>query len=388
MYFIKTMTSIWPVQLIKLLLPIILLNLITMIVVNVGLSQVNSEPRDFSYKTIISTGYGRNHKAALRNAFESAVEQTVGIYIKSESEVRNYQLKKHKILSYAEGYINSYSIIDKYIDQQNNVVLKIKAVISNQRLYDALESLQILQMIAGNPTILVFFESFKSRNPRYIRHAINSVNEYLIQYRYNVVDLEQAEKLAFTDSSLMASQNIQIDLAQQLKADIYLTVDIIPERTRTVSNRQYVKAKLTFKCFESSTAKILGVSTSYSPEVSFDRIETAIEACIDKNIKEALPPLLSRVQSFWKRSLTKGNNFEIIAINLDNISKKFAFIDNLKSICREVKQEEITTNFLRFTVWYAGFGEDFIRELSENLPNELSNEMDVQTRGKRIYFIF
>jgi len=242
------------------------------------------EPRDFGYKSVSAKGYGRTHKLSLNDAFKNAIENAVGIYIQSETEVRNYQLKKDRILSYAEGYIHRYKIINKYIDTNNDVVIEIDAIVSNQRLYDDLVLLQILQMMVGNPTILVFFESFKEQNPRYIKHAIYSINEYLLQYNYNIIDLDQAEKLIETDARLLASQNINFDLATHFKANIYLTVDIISENTRYIGTRQYVKAKLNLKAYESTTAKILGVSTAYSPEISFDRMETAIEACIDDSV--------------------------------------------------------------------------------------------------------
>ncbi len=185
-------------------------------------SQVKNEPRSFNFITVIIKGVGNTHKEALRDAFKKAIENAAGVFVQSESEVKNYQLKKDRILTYAEGYIHRYKLLDKYIDLNNDVILKVEAVVSNERIYNDLVSLQILQMIVGNPSILVFYESYSHQNPRYIHHAINAVNEYLLQYNYNIVDLKQAEQIAISDEQLYSSQNLNYDLANHFKANIYI----------------------------------------------------------------------------------------------------------------------------------------------------------------------
>ena len=79
----------------------------------------------------------------------NTIENAAGIYLQSDTEVRNYQLKKDRILTYAEGYILKYELRDKYIDTNNDIVVELEAVVSDKRLYNDLASLQILQMVAA-----------------------------------------------------------------------------------------------------------------------------------------------------------------------------------------------------------------------------------------------
>ncbi|RYX98332.1 hypothetical protein EON78_05250, partial [bacterium] len=47
-------------------------------------------------------------KKALSDAFRNAVEKGLGVYVKSQSEVQNFELKKDEILTRAEGYVTEH----------------------------------------------------------------------------------------------------------------------------------------------------------------------------------------------------------------------------------------------------------------------------------------
>ena len=59
---------------------------------------------------------------ALDHALRSAVEQAVGTYITSETQVSNFQLISDNIYSRTSGYVSSYSIVN---ENQNNGLYRI-----------------------------------------------------------------------------------------------------------------------------------------------------------------------------------------------------------------------------------------------------------------------
>jgi len=74
----------------------------------------------------------RATKAALR----AAVEQTLGTYIASDSQTKDFQLAKDQILSTAQGFVQSYDVLEAKPDPQspNTMVVKIKATVSAQKI--------------------------------------------------------------------------------------------------------------------------------------------------------------------------------------------------------------------------------------------------------------
>ena len=64
-------------------------------------------------RTIIVNGEGSTKDKALKNAWRNAVETTMGGYVASETRVKNYQLISDKILSFSEGYIENFEVLEE-----------------------------------------------------------------------------------------------------------------------------------------------------------------------------------------------------------------------------------------------------------------------------------
>ena len=60
-------------------------------------------------KEVIAEGVGDSHDNAIKDAFRNAVRQVVGVYVDSETLVKNDKLVDDKILTLSNGFINDYS---------------------------------------------------------------------------------------------------------------------------------------------------------------------------------------------------------------------------------------------------------------------------------------
>lgn len=71
---------------------------------------------DNSYKgrgeaVIVNNNLPDAKKAALSDAFKNAVQRAVGVYVKSQTKVENFELSRDRIIAEAQGYIRDYRII-------------------------------------------------------------------------------------------------------------------------------------------------------------------------------------------------------------------------------------------------------------------------------------
>jgi hypothetical protein len=99
----------------------------------------------------------RDH--AIDDALRKAVEQGVGAYINSETQVSNFQLISDEIYSRTRGYVSSYRIIDEeQVGDLYRVV--IRAVVNTDGIENDLAAIGILLGEQGRPRVMVVVKEF------------------------------------------------------------------------------------------------------------------------------------------------------------------------------------------------------------------------------------
>ena len=89
-----------------------------------------------------ASGLGADHDEALRQALRSAVEQSIGIFLKTETVVENYELISDKILSHSRGYVKTFDILSE--GPQGDVYhLKLAAVVVVKELENTLVEMKL-----------------------------------------------------------------------------------------------------------------------------------------------------------------------------------------------------------------------------------------------------
>lgn len=100
------------------------------------------------------------HDNAVLDALRKAVEQGVGTFIQSQTEVENYEVIYDKIVSNTEGYICEYEVEKSGHENKDNprkarTWVQIKAMVKLGELKDDWRQLAILIKRKGNPRIMV-----------------------------------------------------------------------------------------------------------------------------------------------------------------------------------------------------------------------------------------
>ena len=91
---------------------------------------------------IQAIGYGNSEDEALKSAYQNAVEQYVGVLVDSSTIIRNDQLIKNDILTFSNGYIDSYKKLSSK-EQMGLWEVKIDAVIRKQNVLEKIKALNI-----------------------------------------------------------------------------------------------------------------------------------------------------------------------------------------------------------------------------------------------------
>ena len=98
-----------------------------------------------------------SHQDAVRQAQRAAVEQAVGVFIQSETEVRNFEVQKDRIFSRTQGYITRYQTL-KSMEADGQHIVTIRAEVSLDKIKDDLIAMKILLDSMERPTLMVLIE--------------------------------------------------------------------------------------------------------------------------------------------------------------------------------------------------------------------------------------
>ncbi len=105
------------------------------------------------------TDIARDH--AIDDALRKAVEQGVGTFINSETQVNNFQLISDNIYSKTSGYVSSYRIIDEG-ENAGLYRVVIRAIVKIDNIENDLAAIGILLAEQGRPRIMVVVKELDS----------------------------------------------------------------------------------------------------------------------------------------------------------------------------------------------------------------------------------
>ena len=100
-------------------------------------------------ETVIVEGFGATVESAQANAGKAAVSQVVGMYTVSSSAVENRQLIKDEVLSYSNGYIKTFQVIDTK-KESGLYIVEAKVEVELGKLTQILGKLNIALKNVGN----------------------------------------------------------------------------------------------------------------------------------------------------------------------------------------------------------------------------------------------
>jgi len=91
---------------------------------------------------------------AIDDALRKAVEQAIGTYISSETQVANFQLISDNIYSRTRGYVSGYTVIDEE-ESENLYRVTIRAIVKTDNIENDLAAIGLLLEEQGRPRVMV-----------------------------------------------------------------------------------------------------------------------------------------------------------------------------------------------------------------------------------------
>jgi len=155
-------------------------------------------------RTVIANGVGANRDQAVEDGLRNAVEQAIGVYLKSTTIVENYQAID-KLLTHSRGYVKNYDIILEKTEPPLYRV-KISAVVIVRELKTSLIGLDLYkQQIEGKN---MFAAAMTKVNAT--QQGLKLLEDLFEEYPRNGFVLEFGEPTIKTSSTDILEVRIQV----------------------------------------------------------------------------------------------------------------------------------------------------------------------------------
>ncbi len=254
----------------------------------------------------------RSMAEAVRQAQRAAVEEGVGVFIQSETEMENFILKKDKIFSRAEGYVTRFTILEKKkVGDIHHV--RIRAVVSLDKIKDDLIAMKILLESMERPKLMILVEEHHGDlNNLDMGMAAAEISGLLIEKGFEVVDqslLKQAGAFARARQALAGDLNAAGSLGLQFDSQ-YVVVGkaVVRDAGEAYAGSGFrsLHASLQLKVIQSQTGLVLGSTVKSAVAAHVSVVSGAAEALKKASFKVVDEYLVDAVTHSFQEFLNNG----------------------------------------------------------------------------------
>ncbi|MEA2018144.1 MAG: hypothetical protein U9N59_06820 [Campylobacterota bacterium] len=265
-------------------------------------------------------------KQALLDAKLRAIEMEIGVFVKSTTQVEDYEIKYDYIEERIEGYVSNYSVLEKDI-VDDTFQIKIKAKVKRGKIYKDMDNLISLLNYKKKPKFIII-----SDGDQLITSSFeSSLKRTLLKYKIDMVD-KNTLKNSYHNVSSGLNKNIPY---KRYGIDYIIVLKIVKQELDINYKGMIHKAVnliATADVIDASTFEII-VSSKYpdniNDNVSIPQSQLIQESQIIAN--KFSKNLLISVADQWKDNMYNGEN---ILVNVKGL-KSYKLQEELKDYFKE-----------------------------------------------------
>ena len=326
---------------------------------------------------ILAEGYGSSKQDALLKAKREAIEIGIGTVLISQTEIRNFEVKKDIILSRTKGAVKKYDMLHEEKQPDDVFYIKIKAVVSLDSIKEDLAALKILLESMDKPRMMVMIEEDG-------KSAENAILDYLTEKEFELVDASVVAALMQKEDSLIKRATegdpaaaAKIGAANGAEYVIIgkVTKSLMKSALLDESDMKSIRANITAKVVNCSNAKIIASKSADSASCHASE-DIARAKATQKAAKSLMDrSLFEKIVSSFQSSVNNGITIDVTIKNVDNFKIQKAVkkaIEELPEVV-SVNSRSFGEGQLKLSVVYKGSTDSFGEEIDGKI-----------TKGKKL----
>jgi hypothetical protein len=312
----------------------------------------------------------RAKEQAKIQAFRTAIEEVVGVYVLSETRVQNFQLLEDNIYTKATGFLQDFEILDEKV-VGDIYKIKMRVVVGLKPLTNALKELGLLK--EWRIMVVIPEEHIGRRVPDPAGET--EVIKRFLNAGYKVVDQKQVKAIRDTQIAEKAAKgdvDSALQLARKFGADIIITGEAFSEHAATAGGGAYgidvslqsCRARVEARAIRADTGEIIAADGVYGTGVD-----------IAENIagKKALTDAGGKLADFFIEEITKipasiSSSLELVIseVSYSKVDELRIKISKLRGV-KKIVLQEYAGKIATFDIELDGKPQDFAALLEKSV---------------------
>jgi len=324
------------------------------------------------------------HEVALQKALRNAVEKAVGIFVSSESLVKNFQLIEDNIYSNVEGYVKEYEILEDSKGADGLTRIKVKALVKEANLESDLKGIKVILAAKGNPkTMIVIEETMDGEPTPLISHAIES---YFSSKTFPLIDQSQFNAVKEADSIGNDASKAQA-LASRFGAELIISgkaaASLASQREAYGVSVYAYTVSLSLKAINTDTGGILASLNTTKTEHSGSPLEASQKA-LSSGWEEEADKFFKKIIEKWRSNVLNYSKITMIISNCSptermQIKKKLKTVTGIQGL----DEKSFKNNVCEFVIKVEG---TYIKMIDDNISEALPELLLTSKSANRIDF--
>lgn len=279
---------------------------------------------------------------AIRDALRKAVEQAVGIFISSETEVENFKVISDRIYSKSKGYIKRYKILNEEV-KDDQYIVEIFATVGLDDISSDLEAIGISINMKHNPRIMVIMGESVGGKEYLVNEGVSmsetAIIDQFISKGFKVVDAEAAKETIKRNQSFLnleGDKMLAAKMGLQYDAEIVIMGKATAKSSGNImdSRIQSIHANLTARAIRTDIAEIIASVSDKGIKTHIDETTGAYHAFEEVGRKLA-DTLIEKILAKWGGEINL-NRVELIISGLRSYLELIEIKKAIKNKARDV----------------------------------------------------
>ncbi len=220
-------------------------------------------------RTVVATGEGQTKQMAINNAIRTAVEEVLGTYVTSHSNVSQGKMIYDRITSASAGYVRNYTVLSEQRDPAIGVYkVTLEVVVNDIKLKNAVDEFlndpRAQRTFVGNKfddrKVVVVYKPRTGLDLPYSSKAVQSVMD-LIQDRlagkgFRVFLPSELKRIRGRAAEMVVDEETAINIARQEAGDAVVVVSFDAGKRPTSDGYYIIYATLSIKAYDVTTGEL------------------------------------------------------------------------------------------------------------------------------------
>lgn len=315
-------------------------------------------------------GLGRNGTEAMLNAKRAAVEKGIGVFIQSETEIKNFMVNKDVVLTRTVGSVKSAETLSQSTGPDGAVTISIRAIVSSAGIRDNLAALRILLESMEKPRVMVLVKERNVDADAPSNAVETEILRYLTEKEFNLVDPSAVEQLKEQEKALKAAQGdaaAAAAIGAEAGAEMIITgtgtAKVAEGLSASMGGMKSAQADVAVKVIVCATAKVVTAKSEHAAVMHINPQTGGIAALTKATQKILDQYVFEKIVGSWQDAINNGIPLRVMVGDVRSFktsSEVMKAIQNAASVVKVAKRSwNQTTGVLELEVTYKGNGDGF-----------------------------